>query len=166
MTVQQRLGVSAGVLALAFVVTVTPANAYMYQSQSQSAFSESSSSFSCEGDGCSGKSQSKSSIKLHQQQSQGTGAAPTHTISSGRTRHRVSTWRDTSGEVRLNWDHRGGTCHVRYTESGSRYFKYSTSAACDEGGITIGGLTPGHNYRFQVRKDGGGWSATVTRRAE
>lgn len=65
---------------------------------------------------------------------------------------------NTDGEVRLSWDHRGGICHIRYTEVNSRAYKYSTSAACDQGEITVGGLVQGRNYRFQVRKDDGSWS--------
>lgn len=62
------------------------------------------------------------------------------------------------GEVPLSWDHRGGTCHVRYTEAGNRHFNYHTSTNCDDGEITIGGLVTGRNYKFQVRKDDGSWS--------
>mgnify|MGYP001175360096 CR=1 FL=1 len=70
-----------------------------------------------------------------------------------------------SGEVRLTWDMRGGTCFVRYTEAGSAGYNYETSTGCDNGTITIGGLTPGRNYRFQVRKDDGAWSQPITVKA-
>lgn len=69
------------------------------------------------------------------------------------------------GEVHLTWDHRGGTCHVRYTESTSAGYNYHTSTNCDEGGITIGGLVSGKSYRFQVQKDDGAWSRARTVRA-
>lgn len=69
------------------------------------------------------------------------------------------------GEVHLTWDHRGGTCHVRYTEAGSAGYNYHTSTNCDEGHITIGGLVSGKSYRFQVQKDDGAWSRARTVRA-
>ncbi len=71
----------------------------------------------------------------------------------------------TDGQVRLNWDMRGGTCHVRYTEASARSYRYATAAGCDDGGVTIGGLTPGVTYRFQVRQDDGVWSLPVTVKA-
>jgi hypothetical protein len=73
--------------------------------------------------------------------------------------------RRSDGQVRLTWDMRGGTCHVRYTEVGASTYKYETSTSCDDGGITIGGLTPGVSYRFQVRQHDGGWSLPVTVKA-
>lgn len=69
------------------------------------------------------------------------------------------------GQVRLSWDLRGGTCHVRYTEAGASGYNYETSTNCDDGGITIGGLVSGKNYRFQVRKDDGAWTRAVTVKA-
>jgi hypothetical protein len=65
------------------------------------------------------------------------------------------------GHVRLSWGMRGGTCHVRYTESNQNVWKYNTSAGCDEGGTTIGGLQSGVKYKFQVRQDNGAWSRTM-----
>jgi hypothetical protein len=69
------------------------------------------------------------------------------------------------GEVRLNWELRGGTCHVRYTEAGAKGYNYYTSTNCDDGEITIGGLVRGKAYRFQVRKDDGVWTKAVTVRS-
>lgn len=165
MKMQQRLGVVSAVLTFALVAAVTPAQAY--QSQSQSATSESSSSVTCEGNGCTGKTESSASVRMYQRQSQGSGSSDSSDwYPSHRRGNYNNSWGDTSGEVRISWDHRGGTCHVRYTEAGSKYFKYATSAACDEGGVTIGGLKTGKNYRFQVRKDSGAWSRSMTVRAE
>lgn len=67
----------------------------------------------------------------------------------------------TYGQAYLGWGMRGGTCHVRYTENSNRGYKYNTSAACDDGGMIIGGLRSGWTYRFQVRKDDGAWSRPV-----
>lgn len=69
------------------------------------------------------------------------------------------------GEVRLSWDLRGGTCHVRYNEATTAGYNYSTSTSCDDGEIRIGGLVAGQNYRFQVRQDDGAWSRAITVRA-
>ena len=68
----------------------------------------------------------------------------------------------TDGQARIEWEMRGGSCHIRYSEVTSRGYKYSTSASCDDGGLTIGGLAQGKTYRFQVRKDGEVWSRPVT----
>lgn len=67
--------------------------------------------------------------------------------------------------VTLRWPQRGGTCHIRYTEAGQRHYKYTTAASCDQGELTIGGLTAGQRYRFQVRQDNHSWSRPVTVRA-
>lgn len=80
--------------------------------------------------------------------------------------HRSAWVRPTAdGEVRLNWELRGGTCHVRYTEAGAKGYNYHTSTNCDDGEITIGGLVRGKAYRFQVRKDDGAWTRAVTVRS-
>lgn len=95
-----------------------------------------------------------------------------HQNSGGRASSTTSNWswsdwdddsnwnedEDDSGEVRLGWNQRGGTCHVRYKETTSRTYNYSTQAACDDGGITIGGLVPDRAYHFQIKKDNGRWS--------
>lgn len=95
--------------------------------------------------------------------------APEYGYRSGRPAGRSvgKTWARpaNNGQVRLTWDMRGGTCHVRYTEVGAAGYNYETSASCDEGGITIGGLVSGKSYRFQVRKDDGAWSRATTVRA-
>lgn len=70
------------------------------------------------------------------------------------------------GQVRLNWGMRGGTCHVRYTESNMNVWKYNTSAGCDEGGVTINGLQSGVSYKFQVRQDNGAWSRVMVGKAQ
>lgn len=70
------------------------------------------------------------------------------------------------GQAYLGWGFRGGTCHVRYTESGESYYKYATAASCDDGGVTIGGLTPGVKYRFIVSQDNRAWSRPVTIKAQ
>lgn len=151
------------VVLATFVLAATSAQAnYQYQSQSGSTYT--STSVSCDGGNCTGSSNSESSLEMSQSQSTGTGrgmhrdTAPRH--------NRNNNWKDTSGEVSINWDHRGGTCHVRYGESISRGYRYSTSASCDDGGMTIGGLQTGKNYRVQFRKDSGAWSAPKTYRAE
>lgn len=154
-------------LTFALVVStsaVSQASAHMYQSQSQS--SSQKTSFSCEGDNC-GSTKWKSSQKLEQSQSQGTGSFRNYNNGTAWKKNRG--WksdkyvnRDTSGKIRLDWDHRGGTCHVRYTEANMQWYKYYTSIGCDDGAITIGGLQSGVAYRFQVKKDNGGWSNPVT----
>lgn len=82
-----------------------------------------------------------------------------------RGENRRDRWTQRYGEVKLTWSHRGGTCHVRYTEANVRSYRYSTNADCDEGGVTIGGLTRGKAYRFQVKQDDGYWSRAFTRNA-
>ena len=66
-----------------------------------------------------------------------------------------------TGQVRLTWPMRGGTCHVRYTENSESGYKYATSASCDDGGMTIGGLQSRQMYRFQIKQDDGEWSRTT-----
>jgi hypothetical protein len=82
-------------------------------------------------------------------------------------RFRNSYWSESpsNGEVRLTWSQRGGTCQIRYTEFGSKNYNYTTSTACDNGGITIGGLQYNKSYKFQVRKDDEAWSTAIVRRA-
>lgn len=65
-----------------------------------------------------------------------------------------------SGEVALSWSWRSGTCEVRYTESNVSHYKYSTLVACNQGGVTIGGLMPGKSYRFQIRNTEHEWWTT------
>ncbi len=65
------------------------------------------------------------------------------------------------GQVWLGWGMRGGTCHVRYTENVSKVYTYATAASCDEGGVTIGGLQSGTNYRFEVSQDRNRYSLPV-----
>lgn len=141
-------------------------SAQMYQEQRQSVSNSSSFSYSCDGD-CNGTAESKTSSKVKQSQSQGYGTTQMKWRNNRnyRNNRNWNTDRDTSGEVSLSWDQRGGTCHVRYTESWIRNYKYSTSTACDNGSITIGGLQPGTSYRFEVQKDSEGWSWPLTLRA-
>jgi len=72
-----------------------------------------------------------------------------------------STTSDTSGQATVSWPFRGGTCTIYYTESSARVYHYSTSTACDNGQLTIGGLVPGRSYRFQVKSDAGRWTRPV-----
>lgn len=68
----------------------------------------------------------------------------------------------TDGSVRINWGMRGGTCYVRYGETTTNGYSYSTNTGCDNGGITIGGLVPGRTYRFQVSTNRSNWSREMT----
>lgn len=157
----------------AVVLASTPAAAYMSQSQSQSFSSEFSSSFNCNGDCNGSKHEVKMNSSLEQRQLQRMGNGSNSWDGSG---SHWNDWdddwntgwedRDTTGQVWLGWGWRGGTCHVRYTEATNRSYKYSTSAACDNGGMTIGGLTKGTSYRFQIKQDNGYWSRPITRRAQ
>ena len=166
MNISNTLKFTPLVLLAAFVLAVTSAQAN-YQYQSQSGSTSTSTSVSCNGGNCTGSSSSESSLELHQSQSTDAGNGMHHNTMHQAPRHnRNNNWKDTSGEVSINWDHRGGTCHVRYGESTSRGYRYSTSASCDDGGMTIGGLQTGKNYRVQYRKDSGAWSAPKTYRAE
>jgi hypothetical protein len=151
-------------------VAAGTAQAEMYQEQSQSASQNSSFSYSCNGSNCGGSGEMKTSSKIEQSQSQGTASF------SNRGRMGSNNWnnnrgwkhnnnRDTSGEVTLDWDHRGGTCYIRYTEVGAKGYNYNTSTSCDNGSITVGGLQTGMRYRFQVKKDDGGWSQPMTAKA-
>lgn len=146
-------------------LSVSSVQAEMYQEQSQN--SSQSTSFSFNGNG---SGEFKSSSKLKQSQSQGTGKFEDNwERSKPKSRHSNRRYNRAAndGTVTLSWDHRGGTCHVRYTEGWAKNgnYNYSTSAACDEGQITIGGLKPGSLYTFQVKKDDGNWSSPMRLKA-
>ena len=134
------------------------------QEQSQSVSSSGNASVTCEGN-CTGSAEANSSATGRQWQrtevTVGGAAYPTRAVAKrGRVAGAYVGW-SADGEVRLNWSLRGGTCHVRYTEASESVYKYATSASCDDGGVTIGGLTPGVSYRFQVRQNDGPWSRAV-----
>jgi hypothetical protein len=74
-------------------------------------------------------------------------------------------WANAGSEVGtavVEWAHRGGSCHVQYTEVGQTVYKYQTVASCDQGQVTIGHLTLGVSYKFQVSQNGEHWSVPVT----
>ncbi len=140
----------ASLALLAVMASITPsvvqASTTIYQHQSSSSSFE----FSCSGE-CSAKSETSQS----QTQRVGEGSWPAH-------HGHHSAEHAPSGNATISWPHSGGTCTIRYTENSARWYKYTTSAGCDEGQLTIGGLVPGRTYRFQVKQEGAGWS-TPTR---
>lgn len=162
----QILGLSSLLTLCLFGVCTTSARAEMFQEQSHHVTQSSSFSYSCEGNGCGGNSgEFKTSSEVKQTQSQNYGSFEESRVYARSRQNRRRNYWSNDGRVTLGWDHQGGTCHVRYTESGVSNYKYSTSAACDEGDVTIGGLNRGSNYRFQVKQDEGSWSAPMTMRA-
>lgn len=137
----------------------TPTLAYFQQSQSQKV--EQTVTAEVEG---SGKSKVESSQKVEQSQSQNMDMGwgnNGYRLNRKQIRYYNVKSENTDGEAYLSWGWRGGTCHIRYTENNYRNYKYSTSAACDDGHLTIGGLQPGRLYRFQVRQDNGVWSKPI-----
>jgi hypothetical protein len=151
------------VASLFLTVGALPASAMtMEQTQEVSQNGSARTSVSCDGGSCSGSAEATTSQTARQSQFMTTEAV-------GRVvpnRHRgtvlgVRVGANADGRVRLTWGYRGDTCHVRYTEAREKSYKYSTSANCDDGGVTIGGLTPGVKYRFQVAQGGGNWSKPV-----
>jgi hypothetical protein len=66
-----------------------------------------------------------------------------------------------TGTVDLGWAHRGGSCHVRYTEANQTVYKYQTVANCNQAQMTISHLVPGVKYKFQVSQDNHHWSYAV-----
>lgn len=170
-----KLGLITVLLTAAVSFSSSPVHAYMHQEQSQS--SSSTTSFSCDGN-C-GKVETSTKTEVNQSQSQTMSSHDSSWMNSTwddengwQTRHGnrrwvsfSDNWNNNDGQVRLNWGMRGGTCYVRYTEAKSGGWNYNTSTACDDGGITIGGLMRGKNYRFQVKKDDGSWSKTRTLKA-
>jgi hypothetical protein len=79
----------------------------------------------------------------------------------------ASGYRPSTGTVAVNWVPRGGTCNIRYTETKEKYFKYRTSAGCDEVQHIVGSLLPGEQYRFEVAKDSwSGWSQSAVAMAQ
>jgi len=66
------------------------------------------------------------------------------------------------GTVNVGWAYRGGTCHVRYTESNQQMYKYRTASNCDAGSVEVGHLTPGVSYKFSVSPDGNNWTHGMT----
>ena len=173
MNTLQRLTGSSLVMISAVVASSGLVRAEMFQEQYQNVSSSHSFSYNCSGDSCSnGSGEMKATSEVRQHQSQGVGSDDssfrshfsygTKKYNNGGKRRSN---RDTSGKVALDWDHRGGTCHIRYTENNAQDYRYSTSTNCDEGGITIGGLKVGTNYRFQVKKDDGSWSNSMVIKA-
>lgn len=151
-------------LAVLFGFTVSTASANMYQEQSQSSSNSFKFSSNCEGSDC-GEVTFKSKSKLNQSQSQGTGSYRDNwgykTNDHWNRKNAVPRY----GNVTISWDHRGGTCYVRYSESNVSSYKYSTNSACDNDQVVVGGLRRGSTYRFQVKKDDGDWSAPMWLRA-
>jgi hypothetical protein len=159
---------AAAVMGLA-VTTAVPiqASTVMIQEQSQEVSSSSNASVTCTGE-CNGSASANSSASGRQwQRSEVKSGSITRSYKP--TKKYTATayigWNN-EGTIRLNWGMRGGTCHVRYTEANKSTYKYATSAGCDDGGVTIGGLTPGVRYRFQVRQNDGAWSRAVTAKAD
>lgn len=153
-------------LSIAFVAVVglglastTPLQARTVMEQHQS--NESKIEMECSGD-CFAKS--KSSMSQSQKMSFGDdhgGRNRNESDDRGHIRRFRWSHDNSDGEVRLSWNQRGGTCTVRYTEASARNYNYTTSAACDDGSMTIGGLVPGRAYRFQVKKDNENWSKAI-----
>ncbi|MBP9820127.1 fibronectin type III domain-containing protein [Candidatus Woesebacteria bacterium] len=109
---------------------------------------------------CTGTCSSYSSVSVSQHQS----TSSNHHVASHRNAH-PAVWRKKSeyGSVRLTWEPQDGTCLIRYTEARRSDFAYATSTSCNEGEITIGGLVPGRNYRFQVKIENDDWSKPIVR---
>lgn len=178
MNTVQKLGVSCLVMVGAVAGTSGLVSAEMYQEQSQNVSNSHSFTVKCDGGSCTSSSSGsggatgefkfESEVNQHQYQSND---MESHSIRSKSyynsnsdtfkknrgIRKNVST----AGKVDIGWDYEGGTCNIRYTENTSQQYRYSTSAGCDEGGVTIGGLRPGRSYRFQVQKDNGAWSEPI-----
>lgn len=160
-----RVGVLSIVVGLlAASQQIAQASVTVIQEQSQEVSSSSNASVTCTGD-CNGSANAESSATGRQwQRTEITSGRNVVSRSYRTSTRRIATayigWQS-DGSVRLNWGMRGGTCHVRYTEAAESVYKYATAAGCDDGGVTIGGLTPGVRYRFQVRQNDGAWSRPV-----
>lgn len=149
------------ITAMFFALAISPAGAY--QSQSQSMDQSIKMEINAESSGTSSVTAKASAHQSAQQsQSQGVDWNGYPVYAGGWEAAQVE---PTYGAVYLSWNLRGGTCHVRYTESNQNWYKYATATACDNGGVTIGGLVPGRWYRFQVRQDNGYWLKAITRKA-
>lgn len=158
-----RLALVSAAVGL-MTVGAAPAMAMtMVQSQEMTQSTSSKTSVSCTGGECSGSAEASSSQTGFQRQMMTTDTVPYHTVRAGVRPYKTGVWaaRAREGQVRLTWGFRGDTCHVRYTEARESSYKYTTSASCDDGGVTIGGLVPGVKYRFQVQQGTGYWSKPV-----
>lgn len=172
MKILSTIGLSTIITAASLCMPLTSVSAQMSQEQRQHVTQSSSFSFNCDGN-CNTSNSSTSfnaSSEVKQSQSQSTGWGDSvgykgmmyHT--NGRNRsYNLNT--NTDGKATIGWDFRGGTCYIRYTEANVRNYKYNTSAACDEGEKTIGGLKKGSLYRFQIKQNDGNWSDSMTLRA-
>ncbi|HYD35116.1 MAG TPA: fibronectin type III domain-containing protein [Vitreimonas sp.] len=170
--------ITLSLLGLLTVATTPVAAQVMVQEQTMEANTSSNASVTCEGN-CNGSAEANSSVTGRQyQRMEVSGNAGTTYVARPARRYvktktkyvhsRAATpvvW-VSEGAVRLTWSLRGGTCHVRYTEASEAVYKYATAASCDDGGVTISGLTPGIRYRFQVRQNDGGWSGSVIVKAQ
>jgi hypothetical protein len=160
-------------IVIAGLAIATPVSAVVMeqsQSQSQSTSSNSSASVTVTNGSGSGSANSEAKASQSQGQSQRIDMGTTRNVGRGRVVRGAArgAWIsvNTDGHVRLSWAQRGGTCNIRYTENSDRGYKYATSAGCDEGGVTIGGLTPGVVYRFQMKQDNGPWSKAIVIKAQ
>jgi hypothetical protein len=168
MNLLTRAAILGATVITATAVTAQTATALTVE-QSQELNTSSKTSISCNSGDCSGSAEATSNGK----QNQRVEAAPTG-YKAGKATYRKgkALWMPATvvmmddGQVRLNWGMRGGTCHVRYSEANQSAWKYQTSASCDEGGVTIGGLQSGVKYKFQVRQDNGAWSKIMVGKAE
>ncbi len=109
---------------------------------------------------CTGTCSSYSSTSVSQRQ-----FISNNSTASEYRRARPEIWkrRNTYGSVRLTWEPQDGTCLIRYSEAKRSDFAYATSTSCNEGEITIGGLVPGKNYRFQVKIENDDWSKPIVK---
>lgn len=145
---------TSALFGVAAVLLLLPANLSaqtVYQHQSSSSNIE----MKCEGT-CKVTSEST------QSQTQRVGESNWHQPERKWRQPHHKTWQSQhhpNGHATVTWSPGEGTCTIRYTENNSRWYKYTTSANCTDGHVTIGGLVPGRTYRFQVKSDGSYWQA-------
>jgi hypothetical protein len=159
----KKLPILAGGVGAVLSLFVLNSSSLAYSQQSQTQKVEQSVTAEVNG---SGNAKVESTQKAEQSQSQSMdyqlgNMSPTGVRYSQGYIHRYKRPVSMTGQAYITWGWRGGTCHIRYTENGNGNYKYYTSAACDDGNATIGGLRPGWVYRFQVKKEDGGWGKPI-----